>query len=341
MTISSTTPTPVTPVPAAASHFAESVVIDPSSADGVVVRGDLSGRAWRIGRDAAVAAVLGQVAELSDAVTAAEESVPDDTRATWRRWNERGWRWSAPSFLASRRVRFVDRQSDFREAQAAEIEQYAEVAPMPLEPVDTVTHTLPAADAEPDVSVGAMLRRRHSVPNPPARRVSAAELRGILGGALARVAAERARPESERRAKPLTSFATAFDFYVTCYAVDDVPDGTYRVTLPDLGLALVAGGDRRAAMARSMIGQSGPLRGAFTFTVVADFGRQQWRYRHERAMSLLWMDAARVASEVIWQATARSKEMQISPAVLDVPMLEGLGLPTDGSHQCLYNVTVS
>ena len=324
-----------------ASRFAESVVIDPSASDGVVVRGELSGRSWRINRDTAVAAVLERVGALGEMVTAAEESVAEDVRATWQRWSERGWRWSAATFLASRRVRFLDGQSDFRTVQASQIGRYADAAPMPLEPVDTVTHVLPDPDPKPNVSVGSMLLRRHSVPNPPARRMSAAELRGVLEGALERVVAERARPEAERRAEPLTSFATAFDFYVTCYAVDGIPDGTYRVMLPEVGLSLVVGGDRRVAMARSMIGQSGPLRGAFTFTVIADFSRQQWRYRHERAMSLLWMDAARVASEVIWQATARSKEMQISPAVLDVAMLEGLGLPTDGSHQCLYNVTVS
>jgi hypothetical protein len=106
-------------------------------------------------------------------------------------------------------------------------------------------------------------------------------------------------------------------------------------------LNLIKVGNFRHEMSQGLIGQQGPKLAACTISIVGDFERYMWRYRHERALSLLWIDAARVMSSIIWSATSCDLKMQISPAVIDETFLEFLNLPIDLSKQCLYNISLA
>ncbi|WP_282793773.1 nitroreductase family protein [Streptomyces sp. CC224B] len=91
----------------------------------------------------------------------------------------------------------------------------------------------------------------------------------------------------------------------------------------------------RRRMSAILVGQPAPLSAAATVLLVADFERYQWRYRHERALRHLWLDAAHAMGYLLLSATALEKSTHISPAARDSAANACLGL-SDARHQVMY-----
>lgn len=325
------------------SSILAATVIRPLSDDRVEIISGVTGRRVVVTAANAMRLVMDGsgdlIAQLSEKLGLNDVTAEDE--ATVTHWFARNWQEALSTYTASRHVRYADVGPDFEATQQGVVDEYQHEDSLPTySPRDFLSCVaLPAPPAVAGATVGEILERRMSTPNPPQTSMTLAELSLLLDGAFADARTIRRISDPREPGEIFRSFATAIDCYVTVFNVPDLAPGIYEYAIADHELHLLAEGDFRERLSAAMIGQAGPRRAPLTISLVAEFERYQWRYRHERAMRVLWGDSARLVSGILLHATLLGRKMQLSPAARDSDFLELLGL--DRSRwQGMYNVSV-
>ncbi|MEU6674448.1 nitroreductase family protein [Streptomyces sp. NPDC046925] len=284
------------------------------------------------------------IGESGDAPEPDEAPEPDDDGG-FDLWIERNWSWCAPYYLFSRRSEYADVDDPDGDIRRRVLDAYLADGDPPRPPhTDAPTLHLDHREVSPQLDVGGALAARRSVPRPRRRPFSAAELGWILftGCAQVRDSLAHQATAAEDPLALLTSFGSALDVYVVAYAVDGLFPGVYRYDVAADGLSPLPGRPDPDALRRRMsailVGQPAPLSAAATVILAADFERYQWRYRHERALRHLWLDAAHAMGYLLFSATALRKSTHISPAARDSQGNAFLGL-SDARHQIMYSLS--
>ncbi|MGW6054801.1 SagB/ThcOx family dehydrogenase [Streptomyces sp. NPDC055189] len=273
------------------------------------------------------------------------QDTPERDGGDFDLWIERNWEWCAPYYLFSRRSEYADADDPDGEIRRRVLGTYlAEGDPPQPTHTDPPTIHLDHREVSANLDVGGTLAARRSVPRPRRRPFSSAELGWILytGCAQMRAALAHQAAAAEDPLALLTSFGSALDLYVVAYAVDGLAPGVYRYDVAEDGLSPLPGRPDTDALRRRMseilVGQPAPLSAAATVVLAADFERYQWRYRHERALRHLWLDAAHAMGYLLFSATALRKSTHISPAARDSQGNAFLGL-SDARHQIMYSLS--
>lgn len=130
---------------------------------------------------------------------------------------------------------------------------------------------------------------------------------------------------------PLDSFLVAMVVAIAVPEPDTVDE--FSIILLDLELLELQQLNRRIAVPT--------IPRSIHLLVLADFNQYQWRYRHDRALRHLWLDAGYLAEEFVqvarsvdipihrtsvkpWQASLRSRSIEAEIALLDVFVIDRL-----------------
>lgn len=266
----------------------------------------------------------------------APSHVDDPDHSDTQHWLDRNWEWSLGYYLWSRRDDFIDRES----AGVADsvIERYRQSdgpAPAVRDVLPPVVSLPPPTEEPPGTFRDVLLRRatiRSFRPEPmPLRLFSALLWHGFAVVRDLRLG----DPESH---EPLRSFGCAFDVAVINYKIDGLVPGIWWY---DISQHVVSGGlpGRYEQEVDEIVwGQGPPLSAAATLVIVADFLRYQWRYRHERALRNLYIDAGRLMHPLLLVAAAYKIGCFITPATRDDRLVPLLGL-RHPSQAPLYTLT--
>lgn len=257
-----------------------------------------------------------------------------------QRWRDRGWGTALDWYLWSRSPNFRDDGPDAEVQRIAVLEEYLEAEPCPSPPTadDDAMHL---TDTDTRGTLGeALLRRRSrgSFSGQPLRMDALAELL-VVG--MDRV--RRQRPlasDHDDAASLLRSHGCAFDLHVMAYDVLGLAQGHYFYEPERQLLDLEAAGDFRDDVSQGFGAQPDQRGAAACLMLVADFDRYSWRYRHERALRNLYIDAGRVLGRLVLVAAALKLEIGVTPLLHDTEMRDLLALD-DQRQAVLHTLTVA
>jgi SagB-type dehydrogenase family enzyme len=304
--------------------------VDPGSST-VEVADTVTGRRFQWSPEALSALILDDAdrtqwtAQLDDGVDRSA------LRKGWRHWQERSWHPSDQYYVASRRGRYADADDPDGTIRTTAVRRYLEQGgPPPAEVLpDGPTVALPEPAPPGDGTIAALFANRRSgrayVPEP----VPGEQLSGVLWYGLAGVRTRRKGMTPDRPLSYLDSFGSAWDVYVSVFAVDGVEPGAYRYDVTGHRLICVRPGDHRATMIDILQGQRPPATAAWTIGLVADFPRYQWRYRHEHGLRRLYMESGVIGQELVMVAAAYRVSSLVTPAQKDRAYLALHGLSED------------
>jgi SagB-type dehydrogenase family enzyme len=306
-----------------------------------------SRRRMRLSRSAALQLIY----EDGDSAAASSVREPAAPADAAQHWAERNWTWSLPYYLFSRDVLFADRDDDrSRSIRRSVLSGYAQHGqpPAPPEPAPPRV-ALPRPEqreGQERAGLGEVLRRRRSLLRPTRRSVPTEVIGELLWQALPRL--RQSLLTTRRSGQDLTlllnSLGCAFDMYLVAYDVPPLAAGIYQYLPVEHELAPARAPDDtdelRKRMREVLIGQPAPMSAAATVAIVADFERYQWRYRQERALRQLYIDAGRVMAYLVLSATACGRQTQITPAAHDDRAAEFFGYDR-ARQQLLYSLNLS
>lgn len=298
----------------------------------------------RVGRDAAVALLahdLGLRPDLPEPVRAraadagvvrragGDKGTADAVADGVRHWVERGWEPSLDLYLMSRGLSYVDACADLEGGDAARgetVERFLAEEPCPRR-AEVAGERLPLPAPAPLArrQLGKVLMERRSVRRYARGATGAQAVSGLLWHGLDTVRGMRRAARSGRPIDLLLSFGVAFDFYLAVYDVDGLDRGLYAYDLE--AHALVRLGDLAPdEQVPWFWGMPGPLTAAGTVLLAADFRHFHWRYRHDRALRDLYIEAGRVGQRLIVAAGYAGLGTLVSPATRDAEVNGRLGL---------------
>jgi SagB-type dehydrogenase family enzyme len=115
----------------------------------------------------------------------------------------------------------------------------------------------------------------------------------------------------------LNSYGVAFDFYIVVFEVESLTSGIYFYDLRDHAVLLLRSGTFRPVMTGLLSNQAAPDTAGWTILLVADLPQYQWRYRHERALRNLYLEAGRIGQHLILTSTLFGLATLPTPALAD------------------------
>lgn len=135
------------------------------------------------------------------------------------------------------------------------------------------------------------------------------------------------------------SHGTEFDFVLVIYGIEGITKGIYLYDLLQNSLSLVKEGDFREVLVKGLWDHKAPMSATHTILFVSDFGQYQWRYRHERALRNIFIEAGRIAQRLIIEGERFGVGSLPTPATRDTLLENLLGL--DRSKQfVVYTLTM-
>jgi len=257
-------------------------------------------------------------------------------------WASHAWDLSLSYYLWSRRASFADEGPTAQETRAQVLRRMIADAPVPQQRVPTGKIALRISDGNPrseDMSLGRSLEDRRSQLTFSGRPFDRAELAVLLGRGLRRFIRSRgASADTADVSNLLVSFGSAIDVYVLVYECNNLDRGVY--VLEPLGgtLHVVRSEDIRVEARAALLAHPDPAGAGATIVLVADYQRYQWRYRHERALRSLWIDAGRMLQELLMVAVSMRMKVGITPAVADGAFAALLGFEPS-ECQVLHTLT--
>jgi nitroreductase len=320
--------------------------------DRITIENPLYGSRLSVSVDGLVEMLLGPYCGTSDSALAkaleergllrppSEQSTPDKAMDDWVR---NGWQRSLEYFLWSERAEFADwHDTDDSVRNAVIVRTQRQESSAPPErravPSDQAVSMTPQPMSR--VPVGELLlgRRTHRYFDPTPMPLS--ELASVLSVGLHSVRSARARARHVGGEEGiLETHGVAFDFHIMSYGIEGLESGVWALDLDQLALGRVADGDIRQRMSEIMCGMPAPLTAAATIVFVADFRQLQHRYRHERALRSLYVEAGQIAQLLILAAESIGYGCLITPATNDRQLAQLLRLPGE-RYAPAYTVTI-
>jgi len=137
----------------------------------------------------------------------------------------------------------------------------------------------------------------------------------------------------------LSSFGTAFDFYVAVYSVDGVATGIHYYDPRQHEMTQIRSGPVRDTLSKAMFGIPAARTANFTVILCADFNQASWRYRHDRELRNLYIEAGYLGQRFILTGAAYGLATLVTPAIKDREVASLLSL--DAVWQApMYTITM-
>jgi SagB-type dehydrogenase family enzyme len=317
----------------------------PEAEDRVEIRSRLTGRRFLVDRDLIATMLLTGDPQMTERFAALElVGAPGDELPGVAHWVARGWEEAIETYLASRSALFIEDSvaSEQRDQIRSEtVRAMLADRPIPSTPMagsNAIELAVPNADADGN-SLGEVLARRRSTPYFSGTPVTLDALAATLWNGLHAVRANRQGDPAEHPLEALKSIGSAFDTYVVSYNVGGLEPGCYFYEPERHLIELNEPGDHSSRFEEMLIGQPSPRKASAAILLVADFPRYQWRYRHERALRLLYFEVGRLMQYLLVAATAAGMATHVTPAMRDSDVLAFLGLPSS-ANQAMYCLTL-
>jgi SagB-type dehydrogenase family enzyme len=159
------------------------------------------------------------------------------------------------------------------------------------------TFSLPAPRLDGPVSVERALQLRRSLRNYSRAALSLEETAQLLW------AAQGVTSRSGYRTAPSAGALYPLETILCAGRAGTLPPGVYKYRPARHDLILLAGGDRRADLAKAALGQAWIRQAPATIALAAVFARITGRYQ-QRGIRYAWMEAGHAAQNVCLQAVA-------------------------------------
>ena len=257
-----------------------------------------------------------------------DTSMSADEQRLIERWLERGWGPSLEYLLWSRVSQYADEdQPDVRAEIVKEYQKRDGAPPTRVRSGGEYIPLGPFLELPSDVSVGEIYMRRRTVRKYADRLVSLKMLSSVLWHGFERLrGCRKIEVDGGDLVQLFRSYGSAFDVYVMIYGVDSLGPGVYVYEPVGHSLKLVRAGEFRQEMFDILCGQGAPKTASWTIFLVANFPQYQWRYRHERALRNLYIEAGRIGHELILVGSSFGFGTFQTPAARDREAMELLAL---------------
>jgi SagB-type dehydrogenase family enzyme len=265
------------------------------------------------------------------------------TRRAALKWAESGWLPSLNYFLWSRAVSYLDLRDSTRSTRRKTLDVYRTSGSLPARASHgSVRISLPRAGASfvRATSLGSVLAGRRTRRRFNRQPVSLDAFSATLSLGLGSVAAARSAAASSKDMPELISFGVAFDFFVVAFNVEDLTGGVYAYIPESHEVSLLQEGDFRAQVTEIIAKQKPPMTAAFTVFLVVDYQQAIWRYRHERALRNIYIEAGRIVQRLIWGAESVGLGCFPTPAISDSKAANLLKIADRGRWNAIYSLTV-
>ncbi|HEX5724786.1 MAG TPA: SagB/ThcOx family dehydrogenase [Longimicrobiaceae bacterium] len=265
------------------------------------------------------------------------ERVAEGAEDNWlEMWHHYNWEVASLYHFLSRGIRFADVDRAERppmDVREDVIEEYRRGEPFPYRDVSSAGEedavVLPRGEAEVDWPLGPTLLKRKTLRTWAWRRLSQQELGNLLWYGLRPIGENRAVVAADpgfSRVEPLLTHFAHLGVWVLPIRVDGIENAIYRYD--PVGHRLLPRGtypDARSLEALC-VGQV-PLRDASVVVVLSGmFEEFMWRYRHNRAYRVLWLEVGQMMQNLHLTATGMRLRPFLTPALRDSQLDELLGL---------------
>ncbi|MCI2413101.1 MULTISPECIES: SagB/ThcOx family dehydrogenase [Thermoplasmatales] len=258
-------------------------------------------------------------------------------------WFKRGWYDSLIYYVWSKKVKFIDDEDYSGDLRRGLINAYLSENSLPDRIVESLEFTkikmpIPKNVGLEEVNLKNVLLGRRTTRIFQNESMKLEDFSSILWNALSRVRHVRNLSYED----PLDYFAshgTEFDFYVIAYNINHLQNGIYLYDVKDHFLSELKSGDFREEMIHNLWWHQAPKTANFTILFVTDFEQYQWRYRHERALRNIFIEAGRIAQRLIFEAERMGFGSLPTPATRDSSFDKMLSLKRNKQF-VLYTITV-
>lgn len=258
-------------------------------------------------------------------------------------WFKRGWYDSLLYYVWSKKVNFIDDEDYSGDIRRSLIKGYLSDNSLPDRVVESLNCTKIKLPIPENVTLnGASLKKillgRRTTRIFLDESMELEAFTNILWNGLSRVRSIRKLSYED----PLDYFAshgTEFDFYVVAYNINNLQDGIYIYDVEDNFLCKLKSGDFKEQMIHNLWNHQAPKTANFTILLVTDFEQYQWRYRHERALRNIFIEAGRIAQRLILESERMGFSSLPTPATRDSSFDEMLNLRRNEQF-VLYTITV-
>lgn len=240
-------------------------------------------------------------------------------KESYGHWWKRGWHPSLEYYMWSRNTNYYDVEDSTGEKRRETIKRYIndEDPPKRIQPrgraIPLPQPRKPSYDGD---TLGKLLMERRTMRKFKNQPVSLNTLSDFLWYGLDLV--RRTRNASNKDLLGyLLSYGVAYDFYIVLYSVADLDPGVYYYDLSEHELIQVKEGRYREQMVKYIFDQPSPLTANWTMLLVADVDQYQWRYRHERALRNLYIEAGRISQHLLLTGMVHKLGTLCTPAILD------------------------
>lgn len=260
-----------------------------------------------------------------------------------KHWDDRNWKLATAYYLWARRDQFLDEGENYEEIRCKALDEMLKESEVPLPPFISDLEKIDLGKAlpiPPNMSIGGVLENRRTSQifnskNP----MSCETFAGILEYGFS-VSRKYHIPDIQEHIHNLLhGVGFAFDPYIAVYNIEGLEPGIYYYNISQNKLRLETKGDFKNIVSKALIGHNQALTSVCTIFLVVDFRRFQWRYRHERALRNLYVDAGRMAQYLILIATAYGLKNHLTPATRDSIFSELLNIDFE-RRQVFYGITL-
>ncbi|MGE8181636.1 MULTISPECIES: nitroreductase family protein [unclassified Pseudomonas] len=266
-------------------------------------------------------------------------------------WSDRGWEACIPFYLLSRTIKYVDDDKDRVKILDNKYLEYesASLCPVPKVPVfiDSVQPVLALrkiASASNDWIPGfpekALKRRSHR--QFKALPLEVDEFLEILAHSVSRLleTLDMCRRLEGSRLKYTKNFGAAFSVYVVVYDVVGLTPGVYFLELEKQRLGLIKEGDFREPMSRIIWGMVAPRTANYTLVLTATPSSYAWRYRHDKALRNLFIEAGRIMHMHVNACSEFNVQGVTTPATRDDELRAVLSIDLASDEIPMYTATM-
>lgn len=280
---------------------------------------------------------------VNQGVLAADWSFLSAWNAGIDHWGKRNWKLAVSYYLWARRDTFLDEGQNYEAIRCEALQTMLDESDVPLPSLIDDSEKIDLGIALPlphNQSAGAILEsRRTSQAFRAEKSIGSSLLAGLLENGFSVSRRYHVPDIQEHIHNILHGVGFAFDPYIAVFNVDGLDPGIYYYSISQNRIRMESAGCFRQEVCAGLIGHSQALTAACTIFLVADFRRFQWRYRHERALRNLYVDAGRMAQYLILIATAYGLKNHLTPATVDSTLAKTLNIDLE-RRQVFYGITL-
>lgn len=255
-------------------------------------------------------------------------------------WQEHGWGLSLSTYAWSRTVKYHDSGPEENENRVSALRAMLVERSCPPPPVtDSFATPVRHFHHWDSLTVSEALSNRRSLGTFRRGKIKKIALDMLLHYGTRKLRECRHLASTGCIRNVLISVGSAIDIYLIVFAVEGLHPGVYLYEPERSTLVLRKLGNFQTETHQALAGQPDPTNAAVTIIFVADFDRYQWRYRHERALRNLYVEAGRLMQPLILAATAIGLGTGVTPAIRDELIPPLLRLDNLNS-QALHTLTV-